>query len=314
MKKNLQKKGKALVYGSVVLDTIFDLTSSIRDQITFKDGKPDRQNLMFNALDKQVYFGGTAGNIAYGLGMLGDKPLVVSVAGQDFGVYAEHLKHSGAQSRIYIDEQGYTSMFYSMIDSGQEQIGVFQGNSYHANINTMPLSRFLKQKDWNDIRVAIFSSGTAKSIVAHAREFRKNARKDALIIFDPGQMLAVDFDTTSIEQTVRVADILIVNKHEAEFLETKFGFSKSKLWELGLKYFIVTHRETGSMLHTPKGQIKVKAYRAKKFVDPTGAGDAYRAGLIHGLLEGKTIAQAMDVGARLGAKCVAYKGAQTYRA
>ena len=96
-------------------------------------------------------------------------------------------------------------------------------------------------------------------------------------------------------------------------MRTVFKISHEKLWELGLNYFIVTHGERGSVLHTRDGIAEIMPQKAKKVVDPTGAGDAFRAGLIHGLLSGKSIPESMKIGARLGVRCVEKKGGQTYR-
>ena len=148
----------ALVYGGVVLDTLFDLNGNIHDQILIKNDKIGKQNLMFNAKEKQVYYGGTAGNIAYGLGLLGEKALLASIAGRDFSDYAKHIKHNGIENRIYIDENGYTATFYGMTDANKEQIGVFQGNSYYTHANSIPLARLLKQDDWAKIKIAIFTN------------------------------------------------------------------------------------------------------------------------------------------------------------
>lgn len=310
--QNSNVRGAVLVTGSIVLDTLFDLTSSIKEQIVLTKGKLGKQNLMFNAREKQVYFGGTAGNVAYGLRLLGEEALLASIAGKDFGEYAKHLAHSGVSNRLYIDEVGYTATFYGMTDSEMEQIGIFQGNSYYNHVNVLPLARMLKQKDWAAIKVAIFSAGTAKSISRGAKECRENTAPDALIIVDPGQMLMIDFPKADLEKAIRVADMLILNETEAHFLKTKFGISLEQLWKWGLKYYIVTAGERGSILHTKSGSTSVRAFKVKNVVDPTGAGDAYRAGLVSGILSGLALPKAMELGAKLGAKCVSVKGAQTY--
>ena len=310
-KKNITKK--ALLVGSVVYDALFDLTTPINDQIRIVDGKPGWQNLMFAAKSKQVYFGGPAGNIAYGLSLLKQKSILASVAGKDFVEYAAHLRHLSIDSRVVIIPQGHTATFYGMTDTNKQQMGVFQPNSYHAELPKFPVSKLVKKNDWKNISVGIFSPGTAASIIRDMKEFKMCAPKNAIAIFDPGQMLAIDFTKKTFTEAVRHADMLIINETEAHFFKTKFNFSLEQLWKLGLKQCIVTLGSEGSVLHTPTDRVAIKAYKAKNVIDPTGAGDAYRAGLIHGILQGKSFPDAMDIGARLGAQCVACKGGQTYK-
>ncbi len=320
-----QNKNSVLVCGSIVVDSLFDLNGTIRDAINFKSGKDGKQNLMFTAKEKQEYFGGTAGNIAYGLGLLGEKPLVASVVGKDFGSYKSHLKHLGAESRIYEDSKGYTATFYGMTDSISEQIGIFQPNAYGKHVEDIPLSRLLKSNDWSKIKIAIFSAGTAKSIVRHMKEFRKSTQKvtfreipkgyllgHPFVIFDPGQTLLATFTEELLGDAIRNADMIIMNDTEYNYLRNHFGFTLEKIFKNRTRYVLETKGADGSTLHEPYKKTFVKAVRVKKVVDPTGAGDAYRAGLISGMLRGLSIEESMRLGSRLGAKCVESEGGQTY--
>jgi adenosine kinase len=302
---------KVLVCGSIVVDSLFDLNGTIRDAVNFKDGKNGKQNLMFTAHEKEEYFGGTAGNIAYGLGLLKENPIVASVVGKDFDGYKSHLKHLGAELRILMDEKGYTATFYGMTDNIKEQIGIFQPNAYGKHIESVPLSRLLKSADWGDVGIAIFSAGTAKSIVKHMKEF-KAKNKEALTIFDPGQTLLATFTEKLLAEAIKSADMIIVNDTEYSYLHNHFGFTLEKIFKGKTKFVIETKGADGSVLHEPKGKTIVKSIKVKKVVDPTGAGDAYRAGLISGMLRGKTIEESMMIGAKLGAKCVQSNGGQTY--
>jgi adenosine kinase len=288
------------------------LNGTIRDAVSVKDGKAGKQNLMFTAHEKEEYFGGTAGNIAYGLGLLKVKPVVASVVGKDFGEYYSHLKHLGAELRILKDEKGYTATFYGMTDSIHEQIGIFQPNSYGKHIEGIPLSRLLKSGDWKDIRIAIFSAGTAKSIARHIKEFRNKASKDAFVIFDPGQTLLATFTEKLLSDAIKNSDMIIVNDTEYNYLHNHFRFTLEKIWKGRTKYVIETKGADGSVLHESNKKTFVKSIKVKKVADPTGAGDAYRAGLISGMLSGKSLENSMQIGAKLGAACVKAEGGQTY--
>lgn len=308
-----------------MIDSLFELNGTIRNAVNFKDGKKGKQNLMFTAHEKEEYFGGTAGNIAYGLGLLGERPLVASVVGKDFDEYKSHLKHMGAELRILMDEKGYTATFYGMSDEIKEQIGIFQPNAYDRHIESIPLSRLLKSKDWSETKIAIFAAGTAKSIVRHMKEFKAKALPARttldikgspcwpLVIFDPGQTLLATFTNKLLKEAVSLSDMIIVNDTEYDYLHNHFGFTLERIFKGKTRYVIETKGADGSVLHEKNKKTFVKALKVKKVVDPTGAGDAYRAGLISGMLAGKTLKESMRLGSRLGAECVKSEGGQTYR-
>jgi adenosine kinase len=308
-----ERNKKVLITGSLVFDTLFDLSNPIRDQIVVKDGVADKQNLMFGAQEKRVYFGGTAGNIAYGTSLLKGKALIVSVVGQDFSSYAKHMKKPGLEPRLLLDKDGYTATFYGMSDPNREQIGIFQGNAYHKHINTLSLDKVLKKSDWKNIGVGIFAAGTSKSIPKELKEFKKLAPKNALTIFDPGQMLMIDFTKETIAESLKHSDILILNDTELQHLENHFGFTREIIFLAGVRYILETKGAEGSVLHEQDKKTEVKAVKVKKVVDPTGAGDAYRAGFVHGLLSGKSFEDAMKIGSKLGALCVQTSGGQAYK-
>lgn len=313
MKKQQNTSTKVLVSGSLVFDTIFSLDSPIGEQVVINAGKVSKQNFMFTAKEKQVYFGGTAGNICYGLSKLNKQPIIVSVVGKDFDEYQKHLKHHKVIDRIFKDEKSYTSTFYAMSDPKQEQIGIFQGGAYYKNVDDLSLTRLLKTTDWNKISIGIFSAGTAKSITNQIKEFKKNKSKDAISFFDPGQVLVSQFTINLIKECLKNSDIFIANDVEFSHLQNKFGISADDLFSFGLKFAIETKGGDGSVLYQPnKKPTLVKAFKVKKVIDPTGAGDAYRAGLITGMLEGKNLVESMRLGSKLGALCVKTLGGQTY--
>ncbi|HYC34309.1 MAG TPA: PfkB family carbohydrate kinase, partial [Candidatus Paceibacterota bacterium] len=120
-------RNNILVSGSLTYDTIFGLQGKIKEQIVLDNGKLGNQSLMFTGREKQVYFGGTGGNIAYGLGKLGIPSFLVSVVGQDFDIFEKHLKKLGVKLRVKKVKDQYCSTFYAMTDENGEQIGVYQG-------------------------------------------------------------------------------------------------------------------------------------------------------------------------------------------
>lgn len=303
---------RALVVGSVAFDVIFGIHGKIQDEILIENGKLGRQNLMFVAKEKKNYFGGTGGNISYGLAKLGMKPLLFSVAGKDFeGDFSKHLNQVGVDVRVKVEKSGWTATFYGMSDEETQQIGVYQPNAYEA-IDKVSVTEMISKKDFDDVGVAIFSAGTGKSIYKHMKEVRDLRGKDVCVIFDPGQVISIFYDKPLLEKTLKLADIFIGNEVECKQLETILGYGYKKLLDSGLKAVIQTNGEQGSVLHEKENVTEIKAIKPKKVVETTGAGDAYRAGLIYGILNGKTLIDSCNVGAYMGAQNVETFGGQSY--
>jgi adenosine kinase len=319
---------KPLVVGSVAFDLIFGIHGKIQDEILVeKNGKLGRQNLMFTAKSRETFFGGTGANIAYGLGLLGKRPLLFSLAGEDFhGMFARHLKKAGVDLRVLVSKSKHTASFYGMSDELGQQIGVYQPNVYEK-IHTIPLSATLAKRDFGSVGVAIFSAGTGESIYRHMQETRERCGKNVLIIFDPGQVISVFYDKKLLEKTLALADIFIGNEVECKQLQTILGYDINALLSKGIKAVIETLGEKGSILYerqiVPRSadrhylerlrKTKISAVKAKQVVETTGAGDAYRAGMIAKLLEGKGLREACEFGANIAARSVAFRGAQSYR-
>jgi len=304
---------KCLIIGSVAFDILFDIHGRIQDEILIQSGKLGRQNLMFTAKEKRQFFGGTAGNIAYGLGLLKEKPLLFSVVGKDFdGEYAPHLKHAGVDTRVVKDREGFSATFYGMNDKLGQQIGVYQPNAY-AKADTTSLFSSCTKKDLKEVTVAIFSAGTEKSIYKNMSELRKICKNNVQIIFDPGQVLSIFYDKKSLERTLALSDIFIGNEVEVEQLQSILGYSIERILEGRVSTVIRTLGAKGSFVYTKESTLTIKPVKPKKVVETTGAGDAYRAGLISGLLQGKSLELSCALGAKLGSRSVEKLGAQTYK-
>lgn len=302
---------RPLIVGSVAFDVVFALRGGIRERIAFQNGRLGRQNLMFTAEAKEQRFGGTGANIAYGLGLLGAKPILFSSAGADFAAgFKEHLVSRGVETQVHIEEKGSTGTFYGMSDARQEQIGVWQPNA-HAAMERISIAEKLGRKRLASVSVAIFSPGTPRSILKHMREVRAVLRKKVMVIFDPGQMIA-SYDKKLLSESLRIADIFIGNEVEIHQAEIILGRSKNSMLSLGPKAVIETKGDEGSVLYEKSGATQIPVVKPRKVVETTGAGDSYRAGLIFGLLQGKDLAAACCIGARVGARSVECAGGQSY--
>ena len=306
---------RPLVVGSVAFDMIFGIHGKIQDEILVeKNGRLGRQNLMFTAKTREHFWGGTGGNIAYGLGLLEKKPLLFSLAGKDFegSGFGPHLKKAGVDSRVVIDEKSWTAIFYGMSDELGQQIGVYQPNAYEK-VHMLSLSQTISPKEFEGIGVAIFSAGTGKSIYRHMRETREKCGKGTVIIFDPGQVISIFYDKKLLEKTLKLSNIFIGNEVECRQLETILGYTHEKLLKKGLTEVTETRGEKGSIIYKEDSMVSVAPVKTKKVAEATGAGDAYRAGLIAKLLEGKTLTESCEFGSRIAALSVGYRGGQTYK-
>lgn len=305
-----------LVSGSLVFDTIFELGSAIKDQVSIQNGMAGKQNLMFTAKEKEIYFGGTAGNICYGLGLLNQNSFALSSVGKDFASYSVWLKNSRAEFRGKTESGGYTATFFGMTDTDKDQLGIFQGGAYNKHVNSLSLTNNFSNPELKQIKCAIFSPGTAKSITKQLIEFKK-INSEAFTIFDPGQMLAIDFTKELLEKSLKNSDILILNDTEFLCLKNDFGYDLDQIFKFGVTYIIETKGSDGSILYEKENNIiketRVKTPKVKKVLDPTGAGDAYRAGIIYGIVSDLDIVKSMTLASRLGALCVKQRGGQTYK-
>lgn len=304
---------RALVVGSVAFDVIFGIHGDIKKEIIVKGGKIDKVNMMFTAKGKQRYFGGTGGNIAYGLGLLGEKPLLFSVVGKDFELeYAPHLKAKQVDLRVVTKDNGYTASYYGISDEKYQQIGIWQPDVYGDNVEEVSLADSLNDDDFGQVGVAIFSPGTGISTRNQMMELKKKHSK-AVVIFDPSQVLSIFYDKTLLKECLGMTDIFIGNETEVAQLKTVFGLTIEETLGLGVGAVIETRGEEGSVIHEESGITRIGAIKPKRLVETTGAGDAFRSGLIYGLLKNMTLAKACEIGAFMGAKNVEEYGGQMYQ-
>ncbi len=275
------QKGKILVNGSVVIDII----------------------------SGENFFGGTGGNIAYGLGQLKASPMLFSLVGGDFKKgYGEHFKKSGVDTRILVDPKHKTASFLFTPQKTSKHKGRWNPNAY-SNIHKISLSQKIKNQELKNVSVAIFSPGTRTSILKHILELKQHTA-EVTIIFDPGQEIR-HFSKKVLEKSIKLSDIFIVN--EAEYAEGRKILGKDPRKIFKEKIIIKTKGKKGSVIFN-KGKIRrIKAVQPKKVLDTTGAGDAYRAGLIFGLWRGKSTTESCAIGARIASKCVECIGCQQYK-
>ncbi|MDP2586471.1 MAG: carbohydrate kinase family protein [Candidatus Komeilibacteria bacterium] len=270
-----------LVSGSVVYDRIMDFPGAFSDHIL-----PDQihnLNVSFLVKEFKETFGGVAANIAYNLALLNERPQIYSAVGKDFSPYALRLKKYKIDlSGVKVYPGQYTSSAYIMTDKNDNQItGFFPGA-----MNFFGARPKLKKGD-----IAIVAPGNKDEMLALADYYFKNK---IFFIFDPGQQIG-QFNKQQLTKALTSCNIYIVNDYELALTQKITGLNKQELLKKSVVLITTLGAKGSSIEIYHNNQFKafsVKAVKPNKVVDPTGAGDAYRAGIIKGLLMTKAIGHA----------------------
>lgn len=259
-----------LICGSVAYDTIMVFHSQFGAHIL-----PDQihiLNVTFVVPDMRREFGGTAGNIAYNLKLLGDDPLIMATVGEDFAPYKERLDKLGiATTHIKQISGAFLPQAFITTDLDANQITAFHPGA-------MASSYLNKVSDAQGVTLGILAPDSRDGMLQHAQQFR-----DLKIpfIFDPGQAMGL-FNGDELRHFVELADYTAVNDYEARVMEERTGDSIEVLAGR-VKALFVTKGAEGSVIYADGQQISVPSVKEERRVDPTGCGDAYRAGLLYGI-------------------------------
>lgn len=279
-----------LVSGSLAYDRIMDFPGKFSDHIL-----PDKLhvlNVSFMVNGLQEKFGGTAGNIAYSLCLLGEKPLIFASAGKDFGPYETWLiSHGLCLDGIRLIPEEFTAGAYITTDAADNQITGFNPGAmkFPSGVNIESFSA----RD----HIAIISPGNIEDMQTYSQAYKANGIK---YIFDPGQAIPA-LSSGQLKEMIDGSEILISNDYELELIIRTTGLSKTRLLT-HTQAIITTLGEQGSVILADGKEIRVPVTPAKEVKDPTGAGDAYRAGLLKGLATN----QKLEDCARMGSVCAAY--------
>lgn len=288
-----------LICGSMAYDTIMVFNDHFRNHIL-----PDKihiLNVAFLVPDMRREFGGCAGNIAYTLRMLGGKPLVMATVGDDHLPYTHRLDRLGlVQTHVRRVEGTFTAQAFITTDLGDNQITAFHPgamNFSHAN----------HVGDAQDVGLGIVAPDGREGMVQHAREFHEAGIP---FIFDPGQGLPM-FNGEELLDFIGKADYVAVNDYEGQMLCERTGLALEALARR-VKALIVTRGGEGSVIHAGGRQIGIPSVQPEQVVDPTGCGDAYRAGLLYGLASGMDWETTGRLASLMGALKIARRGGQNH--
>jgi adenosine kinase len=278
-----------VVTGSIAFDYLMSFPGKFTEH--FLPEHIDRVSLSFlvDTMDKRR--GGCAPNIAYTLALLGERPLVMATAGEDFGEYRQWLDAAGVDTSLIKQIGGkFCASFFCSTDANNNQIASFYTGA-------MADAGQLSFRTVRDCTLAIISPNDPEAMVQYAEECRTLGIRH---IFDPGQQCARMSGEQLRDGTVG-ASFVIVNDYELELLRQKTGLGEDDIISRS-EALIVTRGEHGSSVFTRDGRVDVPAVTPHRIVDPTGVGDAYRGGLMKGLALGVPF----DVAARLGSVAATY--------
>jgi len=292
-----------LVSGSIAYDFILTYTGRFREQIMAD--KSHILNISFLADRLDEHYGGTAGNVAYNLSLLGEKSTLFGTVGNDFARYRKHCEDKGIDlSGIVESEDIKTAFCYITTDLEDNQItGFFPGAMARSSSNS--LTRLSSKQDFD---IAIFAPDDPLAMVQHTQEARELGIP---FILDIGQQAAA-MDKELIENCLLGASFLVGNDYEIELVQRKTGQTIAKMLKQ-LKAVIVTKGKDGSTIHTSAKQYEISPISTVDLQDPTGAGDAYRAGLIVGISRKLDWQQTGQLASTIAAYAVEHKGTQQHR-
>jgi len=289
-----------LICGSLAYDSIMVFPERFKDHIL-----PDKThmiNVAFLVPELHRNFGGTAGNIAYNLRKLGGDPRPMATVGPDFDDYARHLDRLDInQEFVRALGDHWTAQAYITTDLDDNQITAFHpGAMGEAHCQPVPEDR--------EIGFGIVSPDGKQAMLDHSEQFKAAGIPH---IFDPGQGLPL-FSGEELQRMITNADWLAVNSYEWEMLKNKTGWAHDDITSRLPGGLVITHGGEGSELFNGEGRTHIPAVKPEKITDPTGCGDAYRAGLLFGLERGWDPADACRLGAILGSMKIAESGPQNH--
>ena len=289
-----------LVSGSMAYDRIMDFNGAFSDHIL--PDQLDNINVSFTVNSLTENFGGTAGNIAYSLSLLGEKPRILATIGQDYHRYFEWLKQIGVPTAdIRIVEEELTAGAYITSDTSSNQITGFNPGAMKQQ------SGFNFDSVDPDNCLAIVAPGNLGDMADYTAEHEK---RGIFSIFDPGQSLPA-WQADALSTAIRQSNILVCNDYEMEMSSNTTGMSREQVAGT-VDTIVVTKGGDGSDIITSDGTVSVPVVPASDAVDPTGAGDAFRGGLIKGLIGSLPIERAVQMGNVAGHYAVRILGTQQH--
>ncbi|MBI3528788.1 MAG: carbohydrate kinase family protein [Betaproteobacteria bacterium] len=291
---------RTLICGSVAYDTIMVFRDHFKNHIL-----PDQihiLNVSFLVPDMRREFGGCAGNIAYSLKMLGGDPLIMATVGEDYQPYAYRMeKLRLSQAHVRQVPNVFTAQAFITTDLDDNQITAFHPGA-------MNFSQQNHISEARDVGLGIVAPDGREGMLQHAREFHEAGIP---FVFDPGQGLPM-FNGEELMNFINHADYVAANDYEAKLLQERTGKSIEELSRL-VTALVVTQGAQGSLVVANGKSETIPAVKPAQVVDPTGCGDAYRAGLLYGIANDLDWPTTGRLASLLGSIKIAQRGAQNHQ-
>ena len=306
-----------LVTGSIAIDRIAVFHDRFANHILPE--KVHRLNVAFTVKNMTENFGGTGGNIAYNLSFLGEKPILLGAVGTDGRKYITHLKKRKVDcTYIHKSKNKLTAHATVMTDMDDNQITAFymgaMGEAHKSqikNLNTAGSAALSGACSGRHIEISltIIAPNDTKAMVQYADECRKNKIR---FIADPGQSIPA-LSAKELKDLITGAHILVCNDYEWDLIQKKTGWVLLEILSK-INYLIVTYGENGSKIWKQDATVvDIPAVKPKELIDPTGCGDAYRAGLMYGISNDYSIEQSASIGAWVAANAIEKAGTQNHK-
>ncbi len=289
----------ALICGSFAYDTIMVFPEKFKNHIL--PDKVHMLNVAFLVPELRREFGGCAGNIAYNLKLLGDEPVPMGTVGDDFDSYASWMdKHHINRRHVHVKKDNYTAQAFITTDMDDNQITAFHPGA-------MNFAHETAISEAENIELAIISPDGRDGMIQHAEQL---VEAGIPFIFDPGQGLPM-FDGDDLRKFAEQATYIALNDYEAQLFQDRTGLSPHETAKL-VDALIITRGGEGSHIYTEEKLYEIPCANTAQLADPTGCGDAYRAGLIHGILSGKDWETTGRIASLLGAIKIEQNGTQNH--
>ena len=288
----------SLICGSLAFDTIMSFGGRFSEALLAD--QLHKINVAFLVPGIRREFGGCAGNIAYNLKLLNGDPLIMATIGQDSAPYVERLDRLGISRRcIRTIDNAYTAQAFITTDADSNQITAFHPGA-------MGVSHRIKVADAGPVKLAIIAPDGRDGMLEHAHDC---AELNIPFIFDPGQGLPM-FNGAELSHFIELATYVAVNDYEAELLTERTGLSLQQIAD-HVSALVVTRGEQGAEIYTSEGRIDIPVVAAD-VVDPTGCGDAFRAGMLFGLTRDMDWTTIGRLSSLMGAIKIASQGGQNH--
>ncbi|MGE9808003.1 MULTISPECIES: carbohydrate kinase family protein [unclassified Janibacter] len=295
---------RILITGSIATDHLMTFKGKFADSLVVE--QLDKVSLSFLADDLQIRRGGVAANIAFGMANLGQRPVLVGAVGEDFASYRSWLERHGVDCEsLLVSETRHTARFVCTTDDDMAQIATFYAGamSEARQIELGPIAHRIGGAD-----MVLIGANDPEAMLRHTRECRT---RGIPFIADPSQQLAFS-DGDTIRELIDGAEYLITNEYESHLTEKKTGWTADEIASR-VNHRVMTKGKDGVVITSRDGEsIDVGVAREVRKADPTGVGDAFRAGFITGLSAGLPHRECAELGSMLATYVIETVGTQEY--